>query len=271
MSSSEEPIISGYGSYIYPLYNIVKEVDENSIEEVISCNYKNRALSIESHGYFIISESRKTLAKDILNEIFGAFLLKEYEVFSLKDEDITYEFFNPNTGDCIMNRSMRGIYWFEREFGYDKEKILISKEKIQEILRFAEKITHHRKMRILLRTLLESFTLLRNEEHNASFILSWTIIEQYIENLWSFFISNNNVHEEKIMKLKRLDCDSKIRILNLCNIINHEMYELCMNFKKPRNNFIHNLIPVPNRTAESAYKFAKVLVNELVDKLEMMD
>ncbi len=37
-----------------------------------------------------------------------------------------------------------------------------------------------------------------------------------------------------------------------------------MNFKKSRNDFIYNLIPVRKGISESAYSFAKRLVGELV-------
>ena len=125
-------------------------------------------------------------------------------------------------------------------------------------------ITQDEKNSLLLRILLDSFTHLMNGEYSQSFILSWTIIEQFIEFQLEHLTTNRNLTQKRKKKLYRQTIDNKLEILNFSNFLINKDYLEIMELKKLRNKFMHGLVVIIKEDAKRSFYLSKALILNLL-------
>jgi len=117
---------------------------------------------------------------------------------------------------------------------------------------------------LLLRILLDSFTHLRNGEYSQSFILSWTIIEQFIEFQFEKLTTDRKLTRKRKKKLSRQTIDNKLEILNFSNFLADKYYSEIMELKKLRNKFMHRLVVIIKEDAKRSFYLSKALIQNLL-------
>jgi len=145
----------------------------------------------------------------------------------------------------------------------------VSERQISEIINIAGKIFKEGKHVEDMRLLSEAFTHLHDAEYAQSFIMSWTILERYLSELWKKKIQEKNVdgnRTSKLMDTNRWSADHLVEVLNLDGIIKEEDYDKFMDMKRKRNRFIHQGKQLFREDATQCFNMAKAIV---VNRIEL--
>ncbi len=280
--------IKSHGTYVYPpiwigevpkIEFIDKIKDEhhlwlrNYVEQVAFDEYKERKIIVESDGYVVIGESNTQVAKELFNEIMSIILLYKGRVFTVNEFDLAPTFIHPETESIIQHSfTRRGIKLSEERIKpfsqyFHKDRMFFTKSEFLSFINKAENITSNSKISMILRTLLESYTHLMDKELNQSFIMSWTIIEQYLGIKLDQVLKARDLPEKRKKRIKNYTAEIKTELLNLKQIISDEVYKKINEFRKKRNRYMHNLDPIKVKTAKESYFFSRNLVIEIINSL----
>jgi len=165
-------------------------------------------------------------------------------------DNIDYKIFTGSSTDLILTQETIAEY-------------NILSNKASQIIQTNEKFS------TVLDRIDQSYNNMHEERFSISFLLSWKIIEYYINKIWNELIERQGFNKTRAKKLTinpiYLTVDHKIEMLNLYNIIDEEEYLNFIAFKKKRNNFIHKLYVINKETAQKAFKLSKALINQLLD------
>jgi len=243
---------------------------QNFIKIEFNQLYKNRILIITNDGYIAIGEPKRELAVNFFNEILSIILFNNKGVFSVKEFDITRTYIHKERKELIQpGFTGRSIEIFRRRIkpvsrDFKRNRLIFTKEEFSSILSRSEKITQDEKNSLLLRILLDSFTHLRNGEYSQSFILSWTIIEQFIEFQFEKLTTDRKLTRKRKKKLSRQTIDNKLEILNFSNFLADKYYSEIMELKKLRNKFMHRLVVIIKEDAKRSFYLSKALIQNLL-------
>ena len=235
--------------------------------------YKGRILIITNDGYIAIGEPKRELALNFFNEILSIILLNNIGVFSVKEFDIAHTYIHKERKQLIQpGFTGRSIEIFNRRLkpvsrDFKRNRLIFTKEEFSSILSSSEKITQDEKNSLLLRILLDSFTHLRNGEYSQSFILSWTIIEQFIEFQLEKLMTDRKLTRKRKKKLYRQTIDNKLEILDFSNFLADKDYSEIMELKKLRNKFMHRLVVIIKEDAKRSFYLSKTLIQNLLGSM----
>jgi hypothetical protein len=114
-----------------------------------------------------------------------------------------------------------------------------------------------------LRLLSEAFTHINDAEYSQSFVMSWSIIERYISELWKKRLDGKDMDGERIGKLlnsAQWSVDYQLEVLNLSGEIADGEYDIFIEMKSKRNKFIHKGKQIAKEDAERCFNLAKNIV-----------
>jgi len=243
---------------------------QNFIKIEFNQLYKGRILIITNDGYIAIGEPKRELALNFFNEILSIILLNNKGVTSVKEFDITETYIHKERKKLIQpGFTRRSVEIYKRRLkpvsrDFKRNRLIFTKEEFSSILSRSEKITQVEKNSLLLRILLDSFTHLRNGEYSQSFILSWTIIEQFIEFQLEKLMTDRKLTQKRKKKLNRQTIDNKLEILNFSNFLTNKDYSEIMDLKKLRNKFMHRLVVIIKEDAKRSFYLSKALIQNLL-------
>lgn len=227
------------GYYPFPWWKDKKEFDYS---------FGKYKLILTTDGFLSLDVESKEIATAVFNTIMGTALILGIPAFVVRETEIADVNIDPRSmtvgGRITPLTSMRTILSerIPRNFFFPHERSSVSKEKLLEILRKAERIFEHKDKVEQLRFLLEANTHFVNSEYAQSFTMSWIIIEKYVFSLWEQFLKQRKVGGKRKHKLTNpslWSVDYILETLNLNGILNGNEYKLLNELKKKRNNFIH--------------------------------
>lgn len=110
-----------------------------------------------------------------------------------------------------------------------------------------------------LNLLIDAHTHLEHMKLIESFILSWVIIEQFLNYSWNKLLTSKKISNKRKKQLnsKEYTASVKINILNLLGILNNDEFKQINELRKTRNEFMHEIKLISPQDAISAYKLAK--------------
>lgn len=228
------------GDYLFPWLKYKKEFDYS---------FGKYKLILNTDGFLSLNVERKETATAVFNTIMGTALMLGIQAFVVRESEIADVDIDPSSmtvGGRSMPlttmRTMLSEQMFPGRFFLPYLRKSVSKEKLLEIIRKAERIFEHKDKVEQLRFLLEANTHFVNSEYAQSFTMSWIIIEKYIFALWEQFLKQRKVggkRKDKLINPALWSVDDIIETLNLNGILNENEYKLLNELKKKRNNFIH--------------------------------
>lgn len=258
--------------------------------------YKNRNGIVKQDGYIGISMGedfdpftmnglkKKIVGLSDLNEIFGFMLLQGINIYSADIENFNWTTYIPER---------KWIAESYKEFSYaeklhkerfevvvmeefTKKRQIISIEKFLDIIRLANYIASKeekevQRLLILIKTLTQAFTNLHNGLLLESFILSWTIIETFLDFIWEkIILKNPNVEGKRKDKLKDnriYSASTKLEILEFAGILNFVDYKKLDKFRSIRNDAIHSLKMIKHEDAFQIHVISRNIVRNMLHEI----
>jgi len=273
--------IAGFGTYFFPPVWIGEYPDYSFNEKVLGRHvwpeksfdsmYKDKLLVVYNNGYIGLAEDDQQIAYSNLNEIMATGLLLGIPLFAVNNYELSEVTFNPETLDFIM-RGLRQRGSIARIFDPQnmflehsiRPYISIKKEGILKICEVAEKISRDEEIATCLLLLIESNTCFQYSQYIQSYVLSWTILEKYLNHLWEYALKENKISKNRIKKLTSSEwkINQIIEVLNINGLIDNEKYKLLNELRKKRNNLVHEGESVKKEEAEMCLNLAHRFILE---------
>lgn len=281
---AKKTIKKGVGTYIYPLTWVGGE-PQKSFEEIVfnhpsqpiepgvvlNYDFDGDELIITRDGFIGMIDTDIGLASETLNTIFGTALLfgcfwesvqrlemmdfkiniDEEKVTTLPTETSSLRTYlsSPFTGSEIPTR---------RENPKIKFEMIIDK---------AKRISEQGDKGVLI-SLIYSATHLRDDEYTPSFLLSWILIEQVLNQLIDNRLKNdfgvNHDRRNKITDSPNWGMQEKIELSEVIGIIDEDSRSFLQDKRSTRNNIVHKMERADKEESEELFDFAANLVGMYV-------
>ena len=251
-----------------PLSNFVKTIKHEEIS--------GRRIIIKNDGYFGISINTNIdgqyeweeyeEAYNFCNFFLSILLINEIPAYSIHEIEVFNTIYIPEKDFLDEQRgySKKSQEMFDvkhqpldiRDFKIRRKIIPLGR--IETILRTLKSLVNDNNIFNSLSLLIDSYTNLMTFQQNESFILSWVLIEQYINYLWDTFLDSKNISNTRKNKLnqKEYTANVKINILALLGFLGEEEYRDINKIRKKRNKLMHEMEFMSRNEVQSAYKLA---------------
>ncbi len=255
---------------------------EDKVLEVKISDESDPLIVFYRDGYFKINVDKRSEAIKLSNIIMGTALLQDFDAFAVRESDIVSESAPSSVFDEVIKFTPYGVTYrlalSKVSFSlidFEKRYEEIRKISIQDIINILDKAlliyfnACDEDIEYLL-LLLESYTHLMHAEYAQSFTISWIILEKYINEIWQKFLATRNVSRKRRKKLTNpnyWNIDSILEVLNIFEVIKDNEYQLFMELKKKRNNFVHRGYTMEPVDARKAFEKAKKIVKEKVNNI----
>ncbi len=259
------------------LSNYIKTIkhEEISGRRIILKNDGYLGISINTNidGKHEFKEEEETYK--FINFFLGIFLINEIEVYSIHESEFFYTLYLPEKD--LIDETHHGYSRKSRELfdvkhqplelrHFHIKRNIISLSKIETAFRTLKSLIGNNQLFNSLSLLIDSFTHLLKFELNESFILSWVLIEQYLNYVWNYLLDSKNISNKRKEKLngREFTAHVKINILALLGILEEEEYRDVNKMRKNRNELMHEIEFINIEDAGSAYKLALTYVKKRV-------
>lgn len=242
-------------------------------QNVVYSKFGENHIAISSGGLIGIETKNDYNAEKILNTIMATALLLGLPVHSVRTSEIAGLIFDIKTHQMIpasWSETTKRMEMFSRSSGlgtYRTSDIRnrISIKDVKLILRYSESFYNNNELAHSLRLLLGSYTHFANGEFSQSFIMSWTIIEKNLYDLWLEKLLSARVTKRIRDDLDRWDMYRILEILHLDKIISEDEYNDLRVLHHNRNDVIHEGYEVTEKQTEKCYNFASEIITKKTD------
>ncbi|QEE16815.1 hypothetical protein DSAG12_02645 [Promethearchaeum syntrophicum] len=290
------------GAYLYPpiwigilpVLSFTEKMQEIKLNEIIEkkiVEVDHRKVIYTSDGYFAVeiknsvdgfnieekvekSPEEISSILEMMNLLNSILLLKDFPINAIQRSNISslcyyipetnFLYFsvksNSDASELLNDRQkhITNVH-IEKKINIPLE---IFKESIREVKMLAEN-NELKDFKELIITGLNSSTNYSHFEYPQSFILGWTIIEQYINNLY-----NKKLSLQNIPKGKNPSVYNKIKTLKSAFQINNKDYILLNKLRIKRNDYVHDLTMIDKKNAQTCLDFSlkllKISYNEKI-------
>jgi len=275
----------GYGTHFYPPVYIGKKpkrtleqllhgdkIQHSLHEKAIDAKFDDEIIIVNRDGFIFVKTSEKNTALQILNLIMALGIFHGIPFFIVREHELAQVNYDKKL-NRISGWSMGGqeslrtpLY---RTFWGDSSSLEfitreINENTILKIINEANKIWKNKSLIKKLLLFLESFTHHRNHEFSQSFVMSWSIIEQYIHQIWNDSLQKRKLRNYREDKLGRYSTDQILELLNSSGSLTNEEYELFSDLKKNRNDLFHDSKNIDKETSAKSIGLAKEIVAEAI-------
>lgn len=267
---------TGFGTYFYPpiligkLTPSMKERIEGKEMELLKENtildeFDKLTLIINRGGLIGLQTDDKKNADRIISTITATLLLLGIPLHAHKISELATLSFDIKTQKVTQSQwsqSSLRTQFFSYGTTFDlftppsllRYQITINDTNL--LLTEAKRIWKQKSLFDLLKLILGSFTYLDTEEYAQSFILSWTIIEKHLYELWNQKLESSKISNSRIRDLNRWDTFRIAEILHLDRTISDDEYFEIRSLRELRNDLFHEGQGVTKKQAERCYDVA---------------
>lgn len=281
-------VISSKSSYPSSDQHIILTTDFNEYKIIVKEDgfiWNSNGRSIIKKDFFGKSkfeENKKDTVVKILNTIMSIGVMAGLDLFAVREHELLKvrhsEYCGVSMGISIEDSlfsSTRSIFYSHKDFriatftghslftGNDMKEVEV--DTVLKMIKNAVKVFRDENIIEDLQLLIESYTNIRDKDYNHSFILSWTILERYLSNLWRKTLENMQLSKGRIDKLTggaQWSVDKILEVLNIFDKIDKTKYDKFMNLKYKRNKLIHAVVKMSKEDAEICFKIASEIVME---------
>lgn len=275
-----------------PTLTIEEQIKGKRLSKFVKTIYKgeilDRKLILKNDGYLGISmkckvdefpEEKEIVSTiKILNFLFSVFLLMGFRIKTVQASDFYYTTYLPEKDflaethrDYSKSKELFDEkYKFLDLVSFKKSRIIVSLDKLIQSIDLAKKVINNLKLFNSLLLLIHSHSNLLNGELNQSFILSWTVLEQYLYYKWDLFLDKKEISGKRLKKLKGREYTASVKteMLNLFGYITKEDFKILNDLRNKRNKFMHEIKEITRKEAIQsralALEYSKVRINDYI-------
>lgn len=275
----------GFATYFYPpvwigelpSQTLRERLTGASLSPAVSSNkafageYKKAKVVVNNDGLLAIGIEDKERALYAFNEIMVAALLLGVRTLAVREAELGEAEIDPEkltiAGHSMPIISLRTKLAEEYMRLYPSsipfERQVISPDGIAKIVRIAEELTADPTSSTVLLMLLEGYTHFQNGEYTQSVIMTWVVIERWLDSLWQDFIKHKGIagkRKQKLVESIFWTADVILETLNLAGKLQNDVFEKIVGLKRIRNNILHDGIRATKEEAEGCMNLASRLL-----------
>jgi hypothetical protein len=266
----EKVILEGFGTYIRPpvwigkvprfkekVWILSSDFPWFLSERVIVDVYKGVPFIALRDGYIAIGVKERSKALELLNEIAAALLLLGIPVYTIREAAVG--------GALFMEKiALRSPIDPHRSLIF---RPVVDERKLKDALKLAELITTNEKVKTFILLFHEAFSHFKGSEYKQALIMSWAILEEYIDDLLISSLPKITSDKNRLNKiLKNWNVDQKLEVLDISNVIPSDEYNLLMKIKRARNKLVHEGKKPEKELVEKSLEIAENYVRELLKR-----
>jgi hypothetical protein len=159
--------------------------------------------------------------------------------------------------------SVAGFFGLDRNIQFRK----VTKERFVDLLKKTEKIVANKELKSYISLCLDAKTHFLKQEMKTAFLLSWIVIEKYIDSLWAEYLSSQNTPKKRFDKLTKSmlwSADDKLETLNLLGQISNDRYSQIARLKSNRNKVVHEERKIVSNEAKECNELGIKIVQEII-------
>ncbi len=280
----EPNAIKGYGTYLYPpiLIGELKPTIREQIEDkefdllnenVVIDEFDEKPLIMTREGLVGIQTKKSRNVDQIISTIAATALLMDVPLHAHKYSELATLSFDKKTqkisGSNWSESSLRTqMFSYTRRFEPSRHTLVrlqISVKDMELILEEAKKIWKDGTKIDILKLILGAFTFFDSGEFSQSFILSWTVIEKHMYELWNKKLQSSKISNSRIRNLSDWNVYRITEILHLDRTISDDEYYKIKNLRDLRNDLFHDGYGVTETQTEDCFKEAFGIVAKKVE------
>ena len=255
------------------------------VKIVYKGDFLERKLIIMNHGYLGISLKNKVDefpenkelfdAIKTLNFLFSVFLVMGIKVKTVQASEFSSTTYLPERD--ILSETYRG-YSKSEELSkkkyevvdlesFKKDRNILNLDIVINSIELAKRLRNDSKLFNTLLLLIHSHTNLLNGEINQSFILSWTILEQYLNFIWNLVLKKKEISGKRKKKLEGRDYTASVKteMLNVLGYITKKDYIVLDELRSMRNKFMHETTHISREKAIQSINVAITYTKNRID------
>lgn len=275
---------SGFGVYCYPPVLIgefeptIKERIENKEHNILSENvildeFDGHDLVITKEGLLGLQTNSKKIADNVFHVIMGIALLSNIPLHAHKISELAGLSFDISTkkisSSSWTTSSLRNQQFvFNDKFDPFPKTIVRLKISIEDMISIIQKAKEIWKNEVNLENLkliLGANTYLSNQEFSQSFILSWTIIEKDVYDLWEKKLTKSKISNQRIKSMSEWDLYRITEILHLDRTLSDDDYSEIGYLRGLRNGLFHDGQEVTLKQSTRCFEMAYQIVSKQFD------
>lgn len=279
---------SGFGVYCYPPVLIgefepsIRDRIENKEHEILNENiildeFNGIDFVITKEGLLGLQTSSKKTADNIFHVIMGTALLSHLPLHAHKISELAGLSFDVNTKkistsswseSSLRNQQFHYLGRFD-PFPKTIVRLKISIDDMKSIIQKAKEIWKEEVNSENLKLILGANTYLSNEEFSQSFILSWTIIEKHVYDLWEEKLNKSKISNKRIKSMSEWDIYRITEILHLDRTLSDDDYHEMGYLRNLRNGLFHEGQGVTLKQSTRCFEMAYEIVSKQfkIDKI----
>ena len=278
-ASTKDETQNGFFTFFYPGITIGEipkptvsdilrgtRLEFSYIGKVFDTSFKGRDLVVSKSGQIFILESSRTESLKIFNTIMAIATLEDLEFYGVRENELGSGMYDKQKKNVIQGSySFSSIRMLQGDISSRPflRSRTVQESRIREIISKAEEVYDDQKLVEELRLYIESFTHLKDSEYGQSFILSWTIIERFLYELWNEKLNEMDIDESrhaKLLNTAQWSADYLLEVLSLTDDISDPQYEEFSELKAKRNRYTHKGKAISREDAERCLTRAREIV-----------
>ena len=238
-----------------------------SFEKAFDVQYDGRLLVVQKDGLIAIeSESTEDAIND-LNHLMACFLIRGLDVRAVRAKEICKAEIDPiRNGVSSWMTEGSSIRTASLPIGFEHPNLAFLPEveidRLKGMISEAEVVSGDQYVRSALSFLLEAHTHFESQEFRQSFVMSWFIIESWLNKNWADALTERNVsktRKDRLNESDRITVAVRSEMLELLGVIGEAQLRKVNELRKIRNKVIHNGYDPIQPEAKDALEFAKEL------------
>ena len=273
--------IPAQGAHIYP-HVCVGELPLQTPEEVLQgsgrrpwiiyekafdTQYQGRRVIVRRDGFIPIESGSAEEANSDLNHIMAAALLSGLDTTAVRLGEVGNAMIDP-VALSIVSWGTQVVFMRTASLshGLDVEDMIFRErvdiDILRQVISNAEAVSSDSYLCSVMSFLLEAHTHQESQEYRQSFVMSWLIIESWLDKTWSDALNEKNVsktRQERLSEGNRFTAAVKSEVLNLLGHIDRDQLSKITTLRKRRNEAVHEGYDPVQSESQEALEFAMEL------------
>ena len=273
------PPIQGHGTHIYPhvwigelpsrtpedVLHGISQVPWIISETALATEYLGRQLIVRKDGLVAIESDSPQVAMTDLNHIMAAMLIFGRDVRAVRIREVGQGEINSvektikswSSTVVSMRTAVPHLRLLKPQIEFHGS---LEPDELRLAISYAETVAEDAHLRSFMSFFLEAHTHYQSQEYRQSFVMSWLVIESWLDKTWSDALNERKVSKSRRKRLSegaRFTTEVKSEVLELLGVIDKEQLSKVTRLRRRRNEVVHNGSDPSDSEAEEALEFAR--------------